>query len=150
MENLTEDQIQEINDVFDVIDENQNGSIDISELARGLRGLGLNPTNAEIKELMEKYDANGTRSLDREEFTHLFIDCLSSFSTTEDLLRDQFKKLDTNNDGFITAEELKKLLLYGEEKLSEEEADSIIVEFDKNRDGRISLEEFLEGVIGNA
>ncbi|OMJ78689.1 hypothetical protein SteCoe_21455 [Stentor coeruleus] len=150
MESLSEEQIQEINDVFDVIDENQNGSIDISELARGLRCLGLNPTNGEIKELMEKYDANDTKSLDREEFAHLFVECLSSFSTTEDLLRDQFKKLDTNEDGFITAEELRKLLLYGEEQLQEEEVDSIITEFDKNGDGRISMEEFLEGVLGKA
>ncbi|OMJ82999.1 hypothetical protein SteCoe_16147 [Stentor coeruleus] len=97
---------------------------------------------------MEKYDTNDTKSLDREEFTRVFMDCLNSFSTTEDLLHDQFKKIDINNDGFITSEELKNILLYGEERLTEEEADSIIKEFDKNEDGKVSIKEFLEGALG--
>ncbi|OMJ85133.1 hypothetical protein SteCoe_13599 [Stentor coeruleus] len=149
-ESLTEEQIQDINDVFDVIDENKSNSIDVKELARGLRGLGLNPTNAEIQKLMDKYDNDGTETLDRDEFTKLFTDCLHTLTTTDELLREQFAKLDANGNGYIEAEELRKVLLYGDEKLTEDEVENIISEFDKSGDGQISLAEFLEGILGKA
>ena len=148
MEELSEEQQQEVKDVFEVIDENQSGSIDANELAKGLRGLGLNPTMAEVKELLDEFDADNNKVLSLDEFAKLYVKCMSNSSNTEDILREQFKKLDTDGNGKIDAEELRKVLLYGEEKLDEEEAQKIIAEFDTNGDGAIDLEEFINGVLG--
>ncbi|KAJ3434016.1 troponin [Anaeramoeba flamelloides] len=52
-------------------------------------------------------------------------------------IQEQFKKYDTNNDGFIQPEELKKGL-----QLEEEEVTKIYKEFDKNSDGKLDFFEF--------
>lgn len=148
METLTEEQQQDVKDVFEAIDENNNGSIDVSELAKGLRGLGLNPTNAEVKELLSEFDEDQNNVLSLEEFTRLFVKSLTTFTNTEEILREQFKKLDIDGNGKVDVQELRKVLLQGDEKLDDDEAEKIIEEFDTNGDGMIDIEEFISGVLG--
>lgn len=147
MEHLTEDQKQEIEDVFKIIDENCNGSIDKNELAKGLRCLGLNPTNSDIKNLLDEFDTNNDGVLNLEEFAALYHKYTQSNISVEDELAEQFKKLDVNGDGTIDVEELKKVLMYGDEKLSEDEVEDVLKEFDINGDGKITLEEFVQAIL---
>jgi Ca2+-binding EF-hand superfamily protein len=148
MDTLTETQAQDLRDVFDVLDVNKNGSIDIQELGKGLRGLGLNPTQAQINSLMETFDSDNNKSLSVEEFANLYVECTKKELPTEEDLIEQFKKLDVNKDGKISASELKRVLLHGDEALGEDEAQEIIDDFDKNGDGYLDLQEFLNGVMG--
>ena len=130
MDSLTETQKEDIKDVFAVIDSNKSGLIDIAELGKGLRALGMNPTNADIKVLMEMYDTDNNSALSLEEFADLYIKYIEKPSNTEEELIEQFRKLDVNNDGTIDADELKRILLFGDEALTEEEAEEIIRDFD--------------------
>ena len=150
MEDLTEDQQEEIRDVFAVIDTNKNDSIDVSELGKGLRALGLNPSNAEVNDFMHQYDKDNNSVLTLEEFAELYIKIKEESKTTQEEIEEQFKKLDVNGDGKIDAEELKKVLMHGDEKLTDEEIQEIIAEFDTNGDGKISLQEFVNGVLGKS
>lgn len=147
MEHLTEDQKQEIEDVFKIIDENGNGSIDKQELVKGLRCLGLNPTNSDIKELLDKFDRNNDDALNLSEFAELYIEYTQKNSSVEEDLAEQFKKLDVDGSGYIDIEELRKVLSHGDEKLSDEEIQEVVNEFDTNGDGKITLEEFINGVL---
>ena len=79
--------------------------------------------------------------------SQLFIKTIQQPLPTEEEIRAQFEKLDVNKDGTIDANELKKVLLYGEEALTEDEVQQIISEFDVNDDGKLSLEEFLNGIL---
>jgi calmodulin len=150
MDHLTEEQQQEVEDVFKIIDENNNGTIDIEELGKGLRCLGLNPTNSDLKNLLEQFDKNNDKVLNLDEFSSLYVKYTQTFSSVEDDLAEEFKKLDVNGDGFIDVEELKKVLTFGDEKLSEEEVADVIKEFDANGDGKITLEEFIHGVLSKS
>lgn len=148
MDELTESQIEEMKDVFTVIDTNKSGSIDCAELGKGLRGLGLNPSNAEVQALMDEYDKDNNSVLSLEEFAELYHKCLAFQRPSEEQLIEQFNKLDVNGDGTIDANELKKVLLFGDEALTEEEAERIIADFDRNGDGVLSLNEFVDGILG--
>ena len=148
MDSLTEAQIEEMKDVFSVMDENKNGSIDINELAKGLRGLGLNPSNTEVEALMQAVDKDNNQVISLDEFALLYAKCLESGGPSKDEINEQFSKLDTNGDGTVDIFELRKIMLYGDDRLSEEDAEKIIRDFDRNGDGRISLREFIEGVLG--
>lgn len=53
-----------------------------------------------------------------------------------------FRVFDSNGNGFIDREELRKVMQSLNESLSEEELDAMIKEADKNGDGQISFEEF--------
>ena len=44
---------------YDVFDDNGDGRLSVSELGDVLRSLNLNPTKAEIQEIMDKADIDG-------------------------------------------------------------------------------------------
>ena len=147
MDQLTEEQRQEVEDVFKIIDENENGTIDLDELGKGLRCLGLNPTNSDLKDLLNEYDKNNDQVLNLDEFVELYVKYTQKFSSVEEELAEEFKKLDVNGDGYIDIEELKKVLSFGDDKLSDQEVEEVIKEFDTNGDGKITLQEFIHGVL---
>ena len=51
---------------------------------------------------------------------------------------------DKNNDGFITADELRQVIETFGHDLTDEEMDEMIEGVDKNKDGKINYLEFLE------
>ena len=55
---------------------------------------------------------------------------------------EMFKKYDTNGDGFITHDELKKFVLKRHNSVTDVEISRMIKQFDTDGDGRISYEEY--------
>lgn len=147
MEGLTAQQREDCQDIFSLLDRNGSGSLDIEELGSGLRGLGLNPTEAEIRALMKEADKDGSGELNFDEFVRLYKKCFAITVVTEEEVRTQFKRLDKNDDGTINAQELRELLITGDEPLTKAEANALIAEFDKNGDGVLDLEEFVNGLL---
>ena len=66
---------------------------------------------------------------------------LSPEQVTE--LKDVFAQLDVNNDGFITKDELKKMMEGLGEKVEESMIDAMIAMADSNGDGKIDFNEFV-------
>ena len=66
---------------------------------------------------------------------------------TEDDLKEAFKVFDKDNDGYISAAELRHVLTNIGEKLSDEEVDEMIREADIDGDGQINYEEFVKMMI---
>ena len=69
------------------------------------------------------------------------------FSPPNDMGAEQmFKIYDKNDEGFITCDEVKKLMLtFGDrENVSDAEANEVVEEFDKDGDGKLNFEEFKE------
>lgn len=64
IEMLNEVQIAEIREIFTLFDKDSDGFIDIRELGTILRGLNLNPTEAEIDEMMKDVDPNDNGNFD--------------------------------------------------------------------------------------
>lgn len=60
---------------------------------------------------------------------------------------EEFKKLDKDRSGYLDHEEIKRCLkdLYEsiDLKMSDADVDALIAQVDKNKDGRISVEEFV-------
>ena len=74
----------------------------------------------------------------------------------EGRLRKAFKIFDADNSGYLTADEMTKILtrLTGREydtdgngKLSVEEAQEFIADFDVDEDGRLSIDEFITAIV---
>ena len=63
-------------------------------------------------------------------------------------LKTEFLALDDNGDGTISASELRKCLMEVKQKLNktDKDIDRILNDFDKNGDGIIEVNEFLEGM----
>ncbi|CAG9322153.1 unnamed protein product [Blepharisma stoltei] len=144
---LNTEEREDCQDIFKLLDYNKNQVIESSELGKGLRGLGLNPTEAEVRKLLTEFDKDHNNTLSEEEFRGIYKRCLSSTSVTEDEIRAQFRKLDKNGDGTLDARELRNILTTGDEALTEEEVDLLIRDFDRDGDGVLSIKEFVDGIL---
>ena len=68
---LNEIQIAEIREIFTLFDKNSDGYVNTSELGTIVRGLNLNPTEAEVVEMMKDVDAANTGNFDQNSLISL-------------------------------------------------------------------------------
>ena len=62
----------------------------------------------------------------------------------EKSMRKTFRVLDKDQNGYITSRELREWVSKLGEKLTQKEASELVREADKNGDGKINIEEFVE------
>ncbi|KAL1108159.1 hypothetical protein V6Z11_D03G094300 [Gossypium hirsutum] len=139
-ENLSEEEIIGLKEMFKSMDTDNSGTICFEELKTGLPKLGTKLSESEVRQLMEAADFDGNGAIDYIEF----ITATMHMNRTEreDHLYTAFQYFDENNSGFITMEELEQALRkynMGDEKTIKE----IIAEVDTDRDGRINYDEFV-------
>lgn len=91
---------QRLREIFDSLDEDKDGKLDISELNEGFRKLGVPNSVHSTKTFLGKGDTNKDDLMNFEEFSKY---CLAN----EQKLWSVFQKLDKNHDGEIDAEEVK-------------------------------------------
>ncbi|KAF5949649.1 hypothetical protein HYC85_011642 [Camellia sinensis] len=138
-ENLSQDEIQGLKQMFTNIDTDNSGTITYEELKTGLARLGSKLTEAEVKQLMEAADVDGDGTID-------YIEFITATMHRHKLERDEhlykaFQYFDTDNSGFITMDELESAMKnYG--MGDEDTIKEIISEVDTDNDGRINYEEF--------
>ncbi|TYG76290.1 hypothetical protein ES288_D03G103500v1 [Gossypium darwinii] len=139
-ENLSEEEIIGLKEMFKSMDTDNSGTICFEELKTGLPKLGTKLSESEVRQLMEAADFDGNGAIDYIEF----ITATMHMNRTEreDHLYTAFQYFDENNSGFITMEELEQALRkynMGDEKTVKE----IIAVVDTDRDGRINYDEFV-------
>ncbi|XP_060716500.1 mitochondrial adenyl nucleotide antiporter SLC25A23 isoform X2 [Tachysurus vachellii] len=117
-------------EIFDQLDTNKDGRVDINELRAGLAARGLlSRTSAE--EIVREGDTNQDGQLDFEEFTQYL-------RTHEKRLRLMFSSLDRNNDGEIDAGEIQLSLHNVGVEVTLAEANKILQSMDK--DGTMTID----------
>ena len=100
---------------FDV---NKDGKLSAEELLPALQSLGLNPSNSDIKKLIDAADKDGDGlvNYNDDEFTAL-LDELGDVPYDE--VMEAFMFLDKNGDGTISSEELRELVMNHGEPMSQ-------------------------------
>merc|ERR1711918_219665 len=71
MGGLTDDQIQEIREAFDLFDTDGSGTIDAKELKVAMRALGLDAKKDEIRRMINDIDKDGSGTIDFNEFLNM-------------------------------------------------------------------------------
>ena len=143
VENLTDEKIMEFKGVFELFDKDRNGKITSKELGTVMRGLGQNPTEEELKQIIREVDLDGNGTIDFKEFLCLMVKKMKDTDTEEELL-EAFKVFDRDGNGFITSHELRNIMNSLGEGLSPEEIEEMIKEADLDNDGQIDYEEFVK------
>ncbi|XP_025109127.1 EF-hand calcium-binding domain-containing protein 7-like isoform X14 [Pomacea canaliculata] len=100
-----------------------------------LQQTGRNPT----PKVVQRYWDENTESISFAEFVDI---CRKEPPTSVDDLLRAFRKFDINGDGYISLEELYKVMTMKGEKLSRQEVKAMIDEVDENKDGRLDYKEF--------
>ena len=143
VENLTDEKIMEFKAAFELFDKDRNGKITSKELGTVMRGLGQNPTEEELKQMIREVDLDGNGTIDFKEFLCLMVKKMKDTDTDEELL-EAFKVFDRDGNGFITSHELRNIMNSLGEGLSPEEIEEMIKEADLDNDGQIDYEEFVK------
>jgi len=142
---LTDEQIEEFREVFEIFDVDKNGSICPKELGIVMRALGQNPSEAELKEMMEDADDNGDGVIEFKEFLGLMtvmVNKVDEDKKEENLLQ-AFHVFDKDGDGFISCSELKEFFHnIGEMTLTDDDIMEMIRGADMNGDGKLDFQEF--------
>ncbi|XP_077989345.1 uncharacterized protein LOC144443678 [Glandiceps talaboti] len=128
---------------FGKFDVDGNGKIDSKELGNVLKSLGQNPSESDVEELIKKFDTDESGTVEVEEFVKLMAPMVK-FPKCEEDVRASFKVFDVDGSGYITADELRHVKAILGSSLSDEEVEAKMTKMDKDGDGKIQYEEFLQ------
>ncbi|KAJ0691480.1 putative protein kinase CAMK-CDPK family [Helianthus annuus] len=137
---LSNDEVEDIKEMFKKIDTDDDGIITTEELKSGLQKLNTALAESELQLLIEAVDTNGKGSLDYGEFVAVSLH-LRKMANDEHLHK-AFSYFDKDSSGYIEPHELQDALMEdGDEDISNI-ANDIFQEVDTDKDGKISYEEF--------
>ena len=130
---LTEDEVLEIREAFDLFDTDHSGEIDVAELKQALMNLGIDTKNQTLQNMLADIDKNGNANIDFDEFIDMMTAKMSDKDTREDLEKVFELFLGDDNSDKIDIKHLKRVC---------KELNEMIVRADTDRDGKVSFEEF--------
>ncbi|KAL9463904.1 hypothetical protein AB3S75_001659 [Citrus x aurantiifolia] len=137
-ERLNEEEIGGLKELFKMIDTDNSGTITFDELKDGLKRVGSQLMESEIKDLMDAADIDNSGTIDYGEFLAATLH-LNKLEREENLLS-AFSFFDKDASGYITIDELQHACK--EFGISELHLDDMIKEIDQDDDGQIDYEEF--------
>lgn len=112
----------------------------MEDLVQVLQQAGRNPS----KKVLARYWRSDTDHLNFDDFVDI---CKKEKATTADDLMKAFRKIDINGDGYISLEELYKIMTTKGEKMSRSDVKKMIDEVDENKDGRLDYGEFCKMIM---
>ena len=138
---LTEDEIEEIKEAFDLFDTDGSGSIDPKELRAAMQSLGFEAKNQTIYQMITDLDKNKSGNIDFEEFLDMMTARMSDKDTREDINK-VFRLFDDDTSGSITIRNLRRVARELGETMTDEELQEMIERADSNGDGAVSMDDF--------
>ncbi|KAL3887115.1 hypothetical protein ACJMK2_027071 [Sinanodonta woodiana] len=143
VDQLTEEKLSEFKDVFRQLDNDGDGIINTKELGTATRFIGKNLTEAELQRMINDMDADGKSTIDFPEFLEMMTRKTKERMLSEDEIRKQFKMFDIDGNGYISAAELKQLMISMGDKVTDDEVDEMIRTADVDGDGQVNYDEFM-------
>lgn len=133
--------------MFNLYDDRGDNQIPKHYLGEALRALGLNPTESEIRLLLN--DLNRVERLSIQQFQVIFERLNRQKDgpapAAEEFI-DGLRVFDKDGNGLIPATELRHLLTTLGERLTDDEVEQLISEFEDKK-GMIMYEEFIKTVL---
>lgn len=138
---LTEEQLLEVKEAFNVFDSEQTGGLDARELKAALSALNVKISKDEIRLIYSEFGKDIREKINQEEFFEIVTPRLPD-RHTKDYIKMIFKYFDLDNSEKISMRNLKKIAQEIGETLSDEELKEILEEADKDNDGFIGFDDF--------
>ena len=139
---LTEDEVLEIKEAFDLFDKDHSGTIDTDELKQALGNLGIDAKNQTLQNMMNDIDKNQSGTIDFDEFIEMMTAKMSDKDTPEDLRKVFDLFIGDDNADKIELKHLKRVAKELGENMSDDELNEMIVRADTDKDGKVSFDEF--------
>ena len=105
---LSEEEIEEIREAFNLFDTDGSGTIDPKELKAAMQSLGFEAKNATIYQMISDIDQDGSGSIEFDEFLDMMTAKMSDKDTKEDIMK-VFNLFDDDGTGKISLRNLKRV-----------------------------------------
>mmetsp|Transcript_135561 Transcript_135561/g.201588 ORF Transcript_135561/g.201588 Transcript_135561/m.201588 type:complete len:231 (-) Transcript_135561:140-832(-) len=146
--------IDEMRRAFGALDADGDGSIGKVELKAFATELGFGVTEEELDQLTYEMDTDQNDKISVEEF----ISALAQAKTGEAYyvingelymkkMKADFDAIDKDGSGYVEESELRQMANELAYRISAEELDALVSDMDENKDGKISVEEFIASAV---
>ena len=135
---MSEEEVQEIKEAFDLFDLDGEGTIDPKELKIAMQSLGVEAKNQTIYQMIADIDADGNGAIDFEEFLSLMTARVGEKDSKEDIEK-VFKLFDDERTGCITIKNLRRVAKELGEAMDDNELNEMIERADSNKDGLVDF-----------
>ena len=145
VEFLSEKEICELHEAFNMFDIDSDGSIELSQLRILMNSLKQYTKNKEelIQILKEEHIYN-TNQIYFNQFLKIMAKRIKHRKNDEDkYLKSCFLSLDRNKNGYISLHEIRYIITHYNEEITEEEIKDLMEEADTDKDGYVSFDEFM-------
>ncbi|KAK8639084.1 hypothetical protein V6N13_137480 [Hibiscus sabdariffa] len=119
---MSEEQITEFKEAFCLLDKDDDGCISMEELIVAIKSLDHDPTEDELRSMINEVDTDSNETIEFGEFLNLMA----------------------------RKSKLRQGMINIEETLTDEELDQMIREADLDGDGRVNYEEFLRMMLASS
>ena len=138
---LSEEEIEEIREAFNLFDTDGSGTIDPKELKAAMQSLGFEAKNQTIYQMIADIDKQGNGTIEFDDFLDMMTAKMSDKDTKEDIQK-VFNLFDDDSTGKISLRNLKRVAKELGETMSDAELLEMIERADTDADGEISPDEF--------
>merc|ERR1712184_36084 len=138
---LSEDEVEEIKEAFDLFDNDGSGAISVNELTSAMQSLGFDVKHAVVYNMVSDLDADGSGEIEFGEFLDVMTAKLSDKNTKEEIDR-VFKLFDKDRNGTLEADDLSRVRKELGEDMTEEDIREVITRMDVDGDGAVGLDDF--------
>ena len=138
---LSEEEIEEIREAFNLFDTDGSGTIDPKELKAAMQSLGFEAKNQTIYQMIGDIDKDGSGSIDFDTFLDMMTAKMSDKDSREDIMK-VFNLFDDDQSGKISLRNLKRVAKELGETMTDAELLEMIERADNDQDGEINFEEF--------
>ena len=140
---LSENEINDLKEIFKAFDVNKDGQINYSEFEQGLKKLKSGDLKTKEELINSYYSSVDTDKNGKIDYTEFLAACLEKkIFLKEERLYEAFSALDKDHNGKISKDELMSVLKL--EANNDKFVTELIKQADKNSDGVIDYKEFLE------
>ena len=141
---LSEQEICELREAFNIFDDNSDGSISKNKLHLLLKIFKQKPSENEYINAFESLGIRNKKKINFNEFLMIIAKLTQNTKINEQrYFQKLFDKMDRNKNGRISINEIRYIIRKSNENISEEEIELLIKEVDTDGDGLISFDEFL-------
>lgn len=141
---LSKDQLSEMEEAFTLFDSTGDGKIDYDQVGNVLRSLGLNPMGSDVKKIEGGFKP---KRVSFEEFIPVF----EEESKKPPLVREDFveglKVFDREGNGCIDTATFLHILCNMGDKITEEEATTLVLPLEDQKKNEVSYEEMIKLVM---
>ena len=111
---LTEDEVLEIKEAFDLFDTDKSGEIDVNELKQALMNLGIDTKNQTLQNMLSDIEFElfiGDDNTDKIDIRHLKRVCKElNENMSDEELNEMIVRADSDRDGKVTFEDFYAIM----------------------------------------